>query len=134
MVDQGIAFPAGDDVQIDVTYLGSNMYRFNLWDNTTRNGFLYYDTGAYSGKSADFIIERPRLAGAFVPLRNFFTGTASTPAQINAAQAGDGVSSPIGMQTYPLVRDLMDNGSGVRLATPQTNVGQSFTDTWNKCG
>ena len=102
----------------------SGSFLFFFYNQKTDDATTYsVTTSAYSGSSAEAIVERPKIGGGYTALENFGAMSVRGTANLN----------PIG--NFTLDRITMVNSSGVVLAKPGALAAdhETFTDTWKAC-
>ncbi|ABW02092.1 conserved hypothetical protein [Caldivirga maquilingensis IC-167] len=132
---KGFTVNPGDDIYVNVTYLGHGKFQVTIKDVTKSEA--YSTTGRVSKaelSSAECILERPVVNGQLSSLANFGTayyGQDYTSILDTCYATVSGVTGPFGL--FPsVVSIIMVNNSGETLAYPSslTSDGSSFTVTY----
>lgn len=117
---------AGDSVAADVSWSGGTA-NFTLCDYTLATCLSGSQSSPAPTNTAEWIVERPTLAGGGYPILADWGSVTITGAGYNIGPGGQLQGSAAGAESATMV-----NTSGQTLASPGSvsSDGSSFTDTW----
>jgi len=138
-----ITVSPGNSIQATVSYTASNgRYSLNVTDLSNRQQYTQVTSCAAnlqcSRQSAEWIVERPTLNGAYTPLANWGTmslasNQASNSTTTNRRKVVSYVLKPVSSFSNTPIDMVNDPYTGEMLATvtPLDKTGTTFSDTWS---
>ncbi len=127
-----VGFPVrpGDSISAQVNYLGNNVFRLAITNQTEHVSFTipYSYTRVYGAQrnSAEWIVEAPSSNQGVLPLAHFSPVTMS-----NCQATMNGITGPINSSYWQHDPLTMTTQSGIVKAQPSSlSGGNSFTVTW----